>query len=291
MTMETFKTELSNKLQMMLGEKDSVFFENDIIQGVPTELITINLADEDRHCATPISSLYQLKLRGMSISEIANAVKFSLLASTNIDREQIIFRLVNAAEKKEQLKTIPHIPFYDMAITFQCVIFSEESRGFLTISQELMEKNSLTLRQLMDLALENTFRLFPCQASPLAFCMLEELMASKNATLKDFQEFAFYAFYSREMPILQTTCKDYPGGSAAMLNLSFLSKIADDMGHDLLLLPASEQNFAIVPYTKGTDKNTIHQMVDEALAVDDAPILTRYTLIFSRKAKRLGVFV
>lgn len=291
MTMETFKTELSNKLQTLLGEKDSVFFENDIIQGVPTELITINLANEDRHCATPISSLYQLKLRGMSISEIANAVKFSLLASTNIDREQIIFRLVNAAEKKEQLKTIPHIPFYDMAITFQCVIFSEESRGFLTISQELMEKNSLTLRQLMDLALENTFRLFPCQASPLAFCMLEELMASKNATLKDFQEFAFYAFYSREMPILQTTCKDYPGGSAAMLNLSFLSKIADDMGHDLLLLPASEQNFSIVPYTKGTDKNTIHQMVDEALAVDDAPILTRYTLIFSRKTKRLGVFV
>lgn len=289
--MENFKMELINKIQTALGDKGNVFFENRTIKDVSMEFLSVQLTQENRCCATPLAQLYQLKQAGLSISEIANAVTTSLVMERNIDKNQIIFRLVNASENEELLKTVPHIPFYDMAIIFQCTIFSEGSRGFHIISQIQMEQNHLTLQQLSDLALKNTFRLFPCQASPLAFCMLEELMASKNATLKDFQEFALHAFYSKEMPILQTTCKGYPSGSAAMLNLSFLSKIADDMRHDLLLLPASEQNFAIVPYTKETDKNAVHQMVDEALAVDDSPILTRYVFLFNRATKRLGVFI
>lgn len=32
-------------------------------------------------------------------------------------------------------------------------------------------------------------------------------------------------------------------------------------------------------------------MVDEALAVDDSPILTRYVFLFNRATKRLGVFI
>ena len=73
------------------------------------EFLSVQLTQENRCCATPLAQLYQLKQAGLSISEIANAVTTSLVMERNIDKNQIIFRLVNAAENEELLKTVPHI--------------------------------------------------------------------------------------------------------------------------------------------------------------------------------------
>lgn len=291
MTMNNFKLELIDNVQTALGNKGNVFFEKKLVKDVSMEFLTIKLTSDGRCCSLPLASLYKLRSSGMSVFEIANAVTTSLTFKENIDKNTIAFRLINAVENEELLKTVPHIPFYDMAIIFQCVTFSEKSRYFLTISQSLMESNNLTLQQMADLAMKNTFRLFPCLARLLTLYILEELMANKNTTLEDFQAFAVHAFNSKRNPIFQTTCKDYPNGSVAMLNFSFLSQIAEDLGHDLLLLPSSEQNFAIIPYTKEISKQSVHQMVTEALATDNEPILTRYTFLFHRATKQLEIFV
>ncbi len=292
MTMENFKMELVSNLQSMYGDKASVSCGIDIVQGVPTELLNVDFADDDRTCSTPLRSLYQLNLRGMNISHIAEVVADSISSVDTIDTSKIIYRLVNAAENEELLKRIPHIPFYDMAIVFDCMKEDKNKRGFLSISNDLMKKHNLTLSQLTDLAQENTFRLFTCSAEPLMFHIFRQLLSRDDATRKDYLEFANLTYDNRQgPPKLKVTCENHPCGCVAMLNMNFLSRIADDLHHDLLLLPGTDNAFVIMPYVPGIDKEAIHQMVEDALKDGSEPILTRNVYLFNKTTKRLGMFI
>lgn len=292
MTMEKFKMELVDKLQHKYGDRASVSCGIDIIQGVPTELLNVDFADDNRICSTPILSLYKLNLRGMNIAHIAEVVADSISSVDTIDTSKIIYRLVNASENEELLKRIPHIPFYDMAIVFDCMKENEHKRGFLSISNKLMEKHNLTLSQLTDLAQENTFRLFSCSAEPLMFHIFKELISRRGVTREEYQKFADMAYENRQdIPKLKVTCENHPCGCVAMLNINFLSSIADDMCHDLLLLPGTDNAFVIIPYMAGMDKESIHKMANDALSEGSEPILTHNVYLFSRKNKRLGMFI
>ncbi len=292
MTMENFKMELVSNLQSMYGDKASVSCGIDIVQGVPTELLNVDFADDDRTCSTPLHSLYQLNLRGMNISHIAEVVADSISSVDTIDTSKIIYRLVNAVENEELLKRIPHIPFYDMAIVFDCMKEDKHKRGFLSISNGLMKKHNLTLSQLTDLAQENTFRLFTCSAEPLMFHIFRQLLSRDDATRKDYLEFANLTYDNRQgPPKLKVTCENHPCGCVAMLNMNFLSRIADDLHHDLLLLPGTDNAFVIMPYVPGIDKEAIHQMVEDALMDGNEPILTRNVYLFNKTTKRLGMFI
>lgn len=292
MTMENFKMELVSNLQSMYGDKASVSCGIDIVQGVPTELVNVDFADDDRTCSTPLRSLYQLNLRGMNISHIAEVVADSISSVDTIDTSKIIYRLVNAAENEELLKRIPHIPFYDMAIVFDCMKEDKHKRGFLSISNDLMKKHNLTLSQLTDLAQENTFRLFTCSAEPLMFHIFRQLLSRDDATRKDYLEFANLTYDNRQgPPKLKVTCENHPCGCVAMLNMNFLSRIADDLHHDLLLLPGTDNAFVVIPYIPGIDKEAIHQMVEDALKDGNEPILTRNVYLFNKTTKRLGMFI
>ena len=284
--------ELVSNLQSMYGDKASVSCGIDIVQGVPTELLNVDFAEDDRTCSTPILSLYKLKLRGMKIAHIAEVVADSISSVDTIDTSKIIYRLVNAAENEELLKRMPHIPFYDMAIVFDCMKEDEHKRGFLSISNNLMKKHNLTLKQLTDLAQENTFRLFSCSAEPLMFHFFKELVSRHDATREEYRRFADLAYENRQdIPKLKVTCEDHPCGSVAMLNINFLSSIADDLHHDLLLLPGTNNAFIIIPYMTGMDKESIHKLAQDALTEGSEPILTRNVYLFSRKNKRLGMFI
>lgn len=292
MTMENFKMELVNTLQNKYGIEASVSCGIDTIQGVPMELLYIDFANDDRTCSTPLRSLYQLNLKGMNISHIAEVVADSISSVDTIDTSKIIYRLVNASENEELLKRIPHIPFYDMAIVFDCMMEDELKRGFLSFSNELMKKHNLTLSQLTDLAQENTFRLFTCSAEPLIFHIFRQLLSKDDATRQEYQEFANLSYENRQgPPKLKVTCENHPCGSVAMLNMNFLSHIADDLHHDLLLLPGTDNAFVIMPYIPGMDKESIHQMAQDALQSGHEPILTRNVFLFNRKTKRLGMFI
>lgn len=266
MTMNNFKMELVNALQNKFGATASVSFGTDTIQGVPMEFLNVDFTDDDRICSTPLQSLYQLNLRGMNIAHIAEVVADSISSIDTIDTSKIIYRLVNAAENEDLLKRLPHIPFYDMAIVFDCMMEDKHKRGFLSISNELMRKHNLTLSQLTDLAQENTFRLFNCSAEPLMFYIFKQLISRNNATSEEYQKFAKFAYENRQdIPKLKVTCENHPCGCIAMLNISFLSSIADDLHHDLLLLPGTDNAFVVIPYIPGIDKEAIHQMVKDAL--------------------------
>lgn len=292
MNIEKFKIELMNLLTNSLDINATVSLTTKVLKGIPTEAVTIALHKENLTFASSVDSLYQIFQTGIDIPGIADMFLTSIFASQSLDKSKIIYGLINANAHKGLLQNVPHIPFYDMAITFNYVVTNKPSKTLLTISNELMEKNQLTIQQLTELAQKNTFRLFPCSVSPTIYDYFMALMTDPEATQKDFIKFAKDAFLSRQNPpSLTATCENYRNGSVALLNTAFLSEVAEKLGHDLLLLPATDQVFVILPHTGEFDKDFILTMAKDALKVGDSPILTRNVFIFNKNTKRLGLFV
>jgi len=216
----------------------------------------------------------------------------SILSSVSLNKANIIYGLVNVSEQEALLKNVPHIPFYDMAIIFNYVTFTNIGKTFLTVTHNFMKEHQLTLHELEELAKKNTFRLFPCTATHTIHDVFRALMEDPKSDMRDFLQFAATAFVSRQNPILLTaTCENYKNGSVALLNTEFLSEIAEKLEHNILLLPASDQAFVIMPYTGEYNKEYIHALAEDCLKIGDSPILTNNIFIFHKDTKRLGLFV
>ena len=292
MNMENFKIHLTEILQNSLGEKAAVSIKTENFRGTPEEALNVRMLKEKKLFSIPVSSLYRAYRIEKDISAVASMALASILSAVTLEKNNIIYGLVNASEQKEFLKKVPHITFYDMAIIFNYVTFTNSGRSFLTITNDFMEEHKLTIRELEELAKKNTFRLFPCTASPTVFDAFRALMETPGATLNDYLNFASQAFCSRnELPTLTAACENYKNGSVALLNMEFLSEIADRFERNLLLLPASDQAFVIMPYSSKYSKDYIHTMTENVLKIGDSPILTRNVFIFNRNTRRLGLFV
>lgn len=292
MNLENFKIHLIEIMQNSLGENAVVSIKTENLKGTPEEALNVRMLKEKKLFSIPISSLYKVYRIEKDISAVVSMALSSILSSVSIDKNNIIYGLVNASEHEELLKHVPHIPFYDMAIIFNYVTFHHPGRTFLTISHDFMKEHKLTIRELEDLAKKNTFRLFPCTVSPTVFDAFRALMEMPDATINDYLNFATMAFRSRnELPTLTASCENYKNGSVALLNTDFLSEIADRFKHNILLLPASDQAFVILPYNGNYNKDSIHTMTEETLKIGNSPILTRNVFIFDKNTKHLGLFV
>lgn len=290
MTMENFRLELKHTLNCMLGTSAEVSFDVDTVRGVPTETITISSQNGKKY-TTSLQNLYSLHLKGMGISDITRMLTNITSDAHRIDTSNIVYRMVNAADNAELLKSVPYIPYYDMAILFACVMEHHNSRGFLMISNSLMEENHFTLEQLTDLAQKNTFRKYPCKASLLLLDMLRGLMAKPDSSLDEFAEFAVQAYAIHNAPpLLRATCENYPCGSVAMLNTAFLAQIANDWGQSLILLPASDEDFGIIPYLDNMDKSLIKAHAKEVLSEGTQTILTHNVFLFNKDTRCIELF-
>lgn len=292
MNIEKFKIHLIELLQNSLENKAAVSIRMENLSGTPEDTLNINLLKENRIFSIPVNSLYKVYQHEKDISVVVDMVLSSILSSVSLNKSNIIYGLVNVSEQEILLKNVPHIPFYDMAIIFNYVTFTNIGKTFLTVTHDFMEEHQLTLHELDELAKKNTFRLFPCAATPTIYDTFRALMEDPKSDMGDFLQFAATAFVSRQKPMLLTaTCENYKNGSVALLNTKFLSEIAEKLEQNILLLPVSDQVFVIMPYTGEFDKNFIHEFTKDCLKVGDSPILTHNIFIFHKATKRLGLFV
>lgn len=255
MTYEEFKNTLTTALKEELGTDGKISLGTDIIMGRSADTVTVTILSSGKTFSSGTDSLYTLSQKsGMDTKAVAALLLQSasdVMHNQEINPSNIVYRLVNAEENKEMLQTTPHIPFYDMAILFVCILHdNDRQRSFLLITKELMEKQHFTLQQLCDLASQNTFCLFPSHAEPLPLYMLRAAMRNNSATLEDYMDVAFAAYASKDKPPMLRICTlDYRYGAVAMLNTAFLDEIAQDFNSDLYLLPLFNGRFSYPPFT------------------------------------------
>jgi hypothetical protein len=286
---EIFKNELVNELRIHLGETN-VTISNTEITNTTLEIKT--------GCGNTSCNIYPFFLlysdNQLSINSITDILKKTLsrINSTQIDKGKIIYRLVNQNDSLKSLNDIPHVPFHDMAITFVCLMDSNaDYNGYLRITNKIMEENGLTLEELVNIAQENTFRLFPCESQFIPTYVMEHLIMSTDSTLEEFMSFAFKAYQNRnDIPTFRIGCYGYRYGSAAMLNTYFLGVLADRLDHNLLLLPASDRDFVAVPHNNNIDKEALENIVAEVLSQGTDPVITRHIYLFDRDTKELSIF-
>ena len=253
MTYETFKNELKLFLEDRLGGNASVFYQRDTILGNLTDAIHIRTGKSGSHYSASMETLYHLaSISDLSVKETADMLLEllkGLPTNAPLNTSCIIYQLSNRSNVDTLLERIPHIPFYDMEITFACVVENTEKiRKRMLINNEMMEQNRLSLQQLSDLAHRNTFRMFPCKAELLQDYYWKQLLSDPDTTGEEFLMAAeTYRSWENFPHTYRLSAGDYRFGGVAILNSGYPKSLARKEGYDLLLLPCTEEDFVVAP--------------------------------------------
>lgn len=295
MTYETFKNELKFFLEGRLGGNASVFYQRDTILGNLTDAIHIRTGESGSHYSASMETLYHLaSISGLGVKETADMLLEllkGLPTNAPLNTSCIIYQLSNRTNVDTLLERIPHIPFYDMEITFACVVEdTEKIRKRMLIDNEMMEQNRLSLQQLSDLAHRNTFRMFPCKAELLQDYYWKQLLSDPDTTGEEFLMAAeTYRSWENFPHTYRLSAGDYRFGGVAILNSGYLKSLARKEGYDLLLLPCTEEDFVVAPWVANMDIHATKEIVREALRVDPDSVLTQNIFCYRKDTDRLEV--
>ena len=294
MTYEMFKKELKTSLEEKLGSDACISFEQELMLGKMTDTIHIRAGKANPNYSASMEALYHLASVGGLDAEQATNMILEILASIpanriSLDTGNIIYQLMNRSRIDAQLDLIPHIPFYDMEITFACVVEdTEKIRKSMLIDNKMMAQNQLSLQQLFDLAHQNTFRMFPSRAELLQNYYQKMLLQDPDATKEDFMRAAVLCMAWNELPpVYQFSAGNYRFGGVAILDNQFLNSLAQKENHDLLLLPCTEQEFVVTPWVKNLDMDATRELAKDALQNGEGEILTRHIFCYRKDTGRL----
>ena len=162
-------------------------------------------------------------------------------------KEQIVYRLVPTRENLIA-EDVPRIPFQDLSIVFYGYqkLTQEKCCTFL-IGKSCMEQWNVDVSELYRRASVNTPRLFPAK-----ICTLWELLGLP--LFQDSPDQTAEPFY-----IITSESAMY--GAAVLLYEGVLRSLAEKLGADLVLIPASVHEWVAIPYEAGMNIGSIREMV------------------------------
>lgn len=217
-------------------------------------------------------------------------------------KDRICYRLVNAEQNKELLEKIPHIAFLDLAICFYYAYEGEAlGKGTILIYHTHAELWQTDAQELMQLAEENTKRLFPWECSSME-TVVRELMERRNQDILKFdgrcegmsatwgiagEEEAFWE--NIPMQILSNDSRVY--GAACILYPGLLSEIAEKEDANLYLLPSSVHEVIIMPDSGREEPLALKSMIYEVNRTQLEPeeVLSDSLYYFERSGKNIKV--
>ena len=176
-------------------------------------------------------------------------------------RDRIVYRLVSYERNKEWLCQTPFIRVCDLAVVF-CLAGKTDGVGRLTamIGNEWAGKWGLGLKELYDLAAENTPRLFPARIKSM-----REVMEgiAKERLGEEYQEEFMEELFSAPVvsPLYVISNEAGNWGAATVLYRGVLKRFSDQVGKDLILLPSSVHEFLIIPWEERLDMGELRDMV------------------------------
>lgn len=196
-----------------------------------------------------LQDYYQQYLHGKEIDELAETIYDHWLKFTDSKqnfipdlsfehcRKFVVYRLVNASQNKDILRETPHIPFFDLAIVFYYVLNSDiNGIQSLRITTNIMERWGLTTQELLELAQENTPRLFP------------QHFRSMQDYAKQFTN--SYGISEIDLPpersLYILTNSNGINGAAAWLYPGILEQIGEQLGENYYILPSSTHELLIM---------------------------------------------
>lgn len=300
MNYEEFCAALQEELFNRLDTDYSVHRER-VLKNNGVVLDSLTLLRSGKHCSPVISleMLYEQFEKGRSLAELCEYMisvtdtdlPLSVTNLTSLNnfedfRDCIVWRLISRDKNEELLKTVPWIPYLDLAIIFSLMIQSEgETQISSIITSAVSASWHMTAEDLFTLASENTPRIFPAN-----FCRLEDVIEEYFPGAADFVP------EDCPVPTLYVLTNDFAhNGAACVLYPDKLKDLADRFGSDLLILPSSIHEVLIVADSETFTehdyqvfRNTIKNVNCESVPPED--FLSDHLYRYCRETDRLQIF-
>ena len=292
MNYEEFCAALQEELFNRLDTSYSIHRER-VLKNNGVVLDSLTLLRSGKHCSPVISleMLYEQFEKGRSLTELCeymisvtdtelplSVTKLTSLNNFEDCRDRIVWRLISRDKNEELLKTVPWIPYLDLAIVFSLMIQSEgETQISSIVTSAVSASWHVTAEELFALANENTPRIFPA-----SFRRLEAVIEEYFPGVTDFVP------EDCPVPTLYVLTNNFAHhGAACVLYPDKLKDLADRFGSDLLILPSSIHEVLIIADSETFTEHDYQVFRNTIKNVNCESVQYRYC----RETDRLQIFI
>ncbi len=201
----------------------------------------------------------------------------------------IIYRIVNYDRNQRLLKEIPHIRYLDLAITYHCLVREDEDGiGTIRITNDHVKKWKTHLKELHELATENTKRFFPetlrSMEEVIQSILFEETTSREAEIPEDRSQFIMSAPGRKNRMYILSNQKGINGASC-LLYPNVLQRLSEQFHSDLYIFPSSIHELILVPTHNDKSSKEYAHMVREIneTQVAHEEVLSDNVYYFSRE--------
>lgn len=310
---EQFQEELTDILRKNLDEDFSIEISH-VLKNNSVELEGLIIRKENDHVSPNmyLNEYYELYLEGTPVEELTSHM-IKLYYDSREDMEEVFdfdfnwdnvkngvfYRIINREKNKKLLQEVPHLLYLDLAITFQYLVSStQEGIGSIRIRKDHMQSWGIKLKDLRNMAVINTPRLFPATISSMKEVMMDivekEYICNKRAS-NPFEENNYQPDDTLLETMLEAEGDSYPmyvltntkniNGASCILYEGLLREFANEHESDLYILPSSIHEVIIVINDGLISKNNLKQMVVDVneTEVEEEDILSDKVYLYSRE--------
>lgn len=187
-------------------------------------------------------------------------------------KQNIFYRVVNYEKNRAALADKPFLPFLDLAVTFHCLIKSNEDQVIsIHLTNEHLKLWEINTKMLTGWAVENTPRLFPVKINTM-----EEVLSG-------------IASPDPGRSIYVITNETGINGASCILYQGAVKYLADQLEEDLYILPSSIHEIIVLRDNGNMDKNALARMVAEvnSTQVTEEDYLSDSIYYYSREEEKI----
>ena len=248
----------------------------------------------------PSPKLIQLKAlyndvinQKLDISKKAGLLINSYLTFHDVSDEfrpnNLLCGMMNQALFSELLKTIPYIPYFDMAIIFlKPERMHDDTIAYTMVNDKTLAASGFSVKELLLPALINTFQKFPvCVLCPSDYFIKEYLDSFDNTDGNELVvKLLQYVDKKTNDQVYLITCENYHYGSIAILNYNTLQKIANIWKSNFYILPFDNHAFFVTPQYAPEQDTIMRKMFKDKFS-ENRTVLTKEILYYDRVTKQI----
>lgn len=252
-----------------------VTLSRDMIQknnGVMLDALIVHIPESAGAPVIYLNSLYCHYESGSSLDEICNMVLAGLqkdcmispeavmeLQDLQYARDKISFRIVSRKANRALLKTIPWVPFLDLAVIFYLHLGNKAGNQITSvITNRHIDSWHLSTAELFSIAKINTPKLCPS-----AITRLDHLIFGWDTEPDDI------LLYDDDLPCIYVlTNQNGINGASCLLYDDIIKDFADRIDSDLIILPSSIHEVLLVPDIQMHSYEDFREMVQSINASD-----------------------
>ena len=285
MNFKEFTEAIKIALKEKLNRDDICIYSETALKNNHTLLpgLLIEVAESNIIYTIPLKEYYEELKEGVSIQEIAEEMahfyqsidSYNIAQLGNFDqlREKVIYRIVNREKNQVFLRSVPYMPYLDLAITFHVVIDNNASGcAALTISNRHLKYWGIDSSELYPLAHVNTKCLFPSVINPFVDLIHFTEIMNENELFRSFSN------------------RDQSYGASCILYDNVLADLGKELQHNFYLLPYTVDEFLILPENRKYPREFLMEIVESVLndAAEKEQFLSSHPYYYDRHTQELS---